>query len=160
MVPSFSALLLLEELARFSPGAIVEAMRAVGGAWIRSLNVQGGEGEQNFTIEVNGINLAVTGIPAPAPGFSTYRSDGPDLLWPSVEADLARHKAHISVIAGGAPEGREATIGVAGALTFVVAALLRLSQGIGVYWPAGKTSSPRKRSFMRRKALAGARGRR
>ncbi|MCZ8272099.1 MAG: hypothetical protein O9306_16480 [Beijerinckiaceae bacterium] len=47
MVPSFSALLLLEELARFSPGAIVEAMRAVGGAWIRSLNVQGGEGEQH-----------------------------------------------------------------------------------------------------------------
>lgn len=138
MKTSFSTLLLLQEPARFYSREIDAKIRAIGGAMIQSLTVEGGEGDAALIIELNGIKMAVMAIPQPAPGFSSYQSDGPNLLWPSVEADLARHNAHVSVVAGGEVEGRDLCIAFATAVTFVSAAILALSKPIGVYWPAGE----------------------
>ncbi|MCA3605006.1 MAG: hypothetical protein IOC56_14180 [Methylobacterium sp.] len=108
MGDALTTILLLAKPAKLTSDALEREIRRVAGAFVQSLEFPK-DGKEPVLFELNGLQVAVLSLDAPAPGFSDYQSDGPNLLWPSVEADLARHKAHIMVGCPGV-EGREGNI--------------------------------------------------
>lgn len=138
MSSSFQSILLLDKNCILSASRLEKEIRQIAGGFVHDLDIPIDDSAQPNLLTFNGVRLAILNIDAPAPGFSDYRSDGPNLLWPTVEADLAKHQAHIVVSCPTEGEGREECLGLASVVTFVTAAILKLTSTIGVYWPAGE----------------------
>lgn len=137
MPVSFSTTILLKSPARLTEAAIEQALRAGSPGFVKVLKITSANAD-SYIVDLNDVRAVILALPAPAPGFSDYKSDGPNLLWPSVEADLSRHKAHVMVICPTEANSRDEAIGYASIVTFVTAAILKLTAPIGVYWPAGE----------------------
>jgi hypothetical protein len=97
MPASFQSILLMSKPAQLTAGLFEKSLRDIAGSFIQELDIPMEGGGQPNLLTLNGIQVALLNIDARAPGFSEYTSDGPNLLWPSVETDLAKHKAHIIV---------------------------------------------------------------
>lgn len=137
MPTAFSTTILLKSPASLTEAGIGQALRAVAPGFVKALEITSANAE-SYIVKLNDVPAVIMALPAPAPGFSDYKSDGPNLLWPSVEADLARHKAHVMVICPTEANNRDEAIGYASIVTFITAAILKLTAPIGVYWPAGE----------------------
>jgi hypothetical protein len=134
---SFSTTALLKSPARLTSPAIEKALRAVAPGFVQALTITQANAD-GYLVTLNEVQAVIMALPAPAPGFSDYQSDGPNLLWPTVEADLARHKAHVMVVCPTEANNRDEAIAYASIVTFLTAAVLKLTSPIGVYWPAGE----------------------
>lgn len=85
-------------------------------------------------LSLNGENLSVLVIDAPAP--AAILQPGPFLnpLWPNAEQETAHHKARIVIVGLQDPVDREAALAKARAVTLLAAAIARLVPAIGVTW--------------------------
>lgn len=91
MPVSFSTTVLLKSPASLTEAVIEQALRAVAPGFVKALKITSANVD-SYIVDLNDIRAVILALPAPAPGFSDYKSDGPNLLWSSVEADLAQHK--------------------------------------------------------------------
>ena len=139
----FSAILLLEkplsitvsqiesELKRLAPGATL-------GDWGGSPDLAADSGAE--MISVNGEPMSVMDIPAPAKVTVIERGHFANHIWPTVEADVARHNAHIFITAARDAADRESALAQARAITLLAAAVARLIPFIGIKWVDGSNS--------------------
>jgi hypothetical protein len=139
----FSAILLLEkpssvtlsqiesELKRLAPGATL-------GDWGGSPDLAANPGAE--MISVNAEPMCVMDISAPAKTKVIERGHFANHIWPTVEADVAKHHAHIFVTAARKATDREAALAQARAVTLLAAAVARLVPLIGVKWVDGSNS--------------------
>jgi len=147
----FSAILLLEkplsitvsqiesELKRLAPGATL-------GDWGGSPDLAANSGAE--MISVNGEPMSVTDIPAPAKVTIIERGQFANHIWPTVEADVARHNAYIFITSARDAADRESAIAQARAVTLLAAAVARLIPFIGIKWVDG-SNSMEARSFIK-----------
>jgi hypothetical protein len=134
----FTALLLLErpiklsfsqlraELERFAPHALLEnrAVPAIGPGTDPGVE----------TLSLNGENLSVRLVDAPADPELLRPLPFGNLLWPNAEREAEHHKACLIIFGSRDPAGREAALARARAVTLLAAAFVRFVPAIGVLW--------------------------
>jgi hypothetical protein len=137
----FTAALLLEKQVKLSFSQLEAelkriAPRAMLGGWggpVTNPAVDPGMGMLNL----NGENLSVLVIDAPAPAAVLKPGPFANSLWPNAETDAAHHTAHIVIIGLQDTIDREAALKKARAVTLLAAAIVRLVPAIGVTWVDG-----------------------
>ena len=129
--PSVTASQIQSELKRLAPHAVV-------GGWSGSSGLAVTPGAE--LISVNDEPLSVLDVPAPAEETIVERGHFANHIWPTVEADVARHQAHILIAAARNVVDRDAALAQARAVTLLAAAVARLVPLIGIKWVDGSNS--------------------
>jgi hypothetical protein len=133
----FTAVLLLERPEKLSFRQLrAELMRiapqAVLGGWGGPSVEPGIE-----MLSLNGEDLSVLVVDAPAPAAVLQPGPFANPLWPDAEREAAHHKAHIAIVGLRDPVDRRAALAKARAVTLLAAAIARLVPAIGVAWVDG-----------------------
>ena len=87
MPVSFSTIILLKSPASLTEAAIEQPMRAIAPGFVKALEITSANAE-SYIVKLNDVPAVIMALPAPAPGFSDYKSDGPNLLWQGLPLSL------------------------------------------------------------------------
>ncbi len=131
-----NTLIFLRDLPSLRASDLVSALQGVDPLLGSKHDIDVEDTALPMLFSMDGVQIAIMSFPMPAPGFADHKPDEPNAFWPSVEADLKRHRAHLFVSTSGAPADRASAIRISSILTVVSAALLACASGIGVYWAA------------------------
>jgi len=139
--PQFSAAVLLETPAELSFSQLQAELKriapqAVLGDWggpVANPAVEPGI----EMLSLNGENLSVLVVDAPAPAVVLQPGPFANPLWPNAEREAAHHKAHIVILGLQDPIDRVAALAKARAITLMAAAIVRFVPAIGVTWADG-----------------------
>jgi len=85
-------------------------------------------------LSLDGQQMAVLAVDAPAPAMALDFGPIPNLLWPDPSKEIAKQRAHAMIVSPGEPNGRADAIAKARAVTIVAAAYAALARTIGVVW--------------------------
>jgi len=88
------------------------------------------EKDKAVTFELHGITIAVAEMPLPIPPGDLEFPIKTAWYWEDAEADIKNHKYHLVVFSNGNMSKKEVSI----LLTKVAASLLKIENGLGVYW--------------------------
>lgn len=138
----FSARVLLEKPLSVSASQIESELKRLApgvkfGNWAGSPSAANSGAEM---ISVNDEPISVKAIPAPAEMRVIEQGHYANHIWPTVEADAAKHGAHIFITAAQNAVDRQPILAQARAVTLVAAAIARLIPFIGIQWVDGTNS--------------------
>jgi hypothetical protein len=147
----FSAILLLEKRRSVTGSQIQSELKrlvpqAILGDWRGSTDLAVNPGAE--TIVVNDEPMSLMDISAPARETIVERGHYANHIWPNVEADVARHNAHILITAARHAVDFKSALAQARAVTLLAAVVARLIPFIGIKWLDGSNSMDAK-SFIK-----------
>lgn len=85
-------------------------------------------------LSLDGQQMAVLAVDAPAPAIALDFGPLPNLLWPDPSSEIARHRAHVMIVSPGDATSRADAVAKARAVTIVAAAYAAIVRTIGVVW--------------------------
>ena len=85
-------------------------------------------------LSLDGQQMAVLAVDAPAPAIALDFGPIPNLLWPDPSKAIAKHRAHVMIVSPGEPKDRTDAVAKARAVTIIAAAYAALAKTIGVVW--------------------------
>lgn len=99
MPVSFSTTILLKSPAILTEAAIGQALRAIAPGFVKAFEITSANTD-GYVVKLNDVPAVIMALPAPAPGFSDYKSDGPNLLWQGLPLSLcsARSKQPAGIL--------------------------------------------------------------
>jgi hypothetical protein len=119
------------EIDRLAPGTAL-------GDWTDPTDLAVSAGAE--PVSINGEPISIMAVPEPAEMKVVEREHFANHIWPTVEADAARHTAHIVIGAARGAVDREAALAQARAVTLAAAAVARVVPIIGALWVDGTNS--------------------
>ncbi|MEQ1697586.1 MAG: DUF4261 domain-containing protein [Hyphomicrobiaceae bacterium] len=136
--PQFTAMILCERHVAVSFNDLAAALKriapaAVLGDWSCPITTPA-DGFGTELLSLDGQQMAVLAVDAPAPAISLDFGPLPNLLWPDPSKEMAKHRAHVMIVAPGEPANRAEAIVKARAVTLVAAGYAALVRTIGVVW--------------------------
>jgi Domain of unknown function (DUF4261) len=141
----FISYVALSVQATFDAQAIVSALEAVCDAAPVEISVAQAnlkESKQGFILSVNGVDVVVLSMPEPLPFDAYDAAASGSMLWREAKPMLAQNKAHVVVATLRDATSHPEALAGAFAVTVVSAAVIKLTQAIGVIFNPALTAFP------------------
>jgi hypothetical protein len=100
------------------------------------------ESKQGFILSVNGVDVVVLSMPEPLPFDAYDAAASGSMLWREAKPQLGQNKAHVVVATMREAKTHPEALAGAFAVTIVSAAVIRLTQAIGVIFNPALTAFP------------------
>jgi hypothetical protein len=136
--PQFTAMILCERHVAVSFNDLATALKRIApaamlGDWSGPITTPAADlGTEMLSLD--GQQIVVLAVDAPAPAIALDFGPIPNLLWPDPSKEIAKHRAHVMIVAPGEPASRADAIAKARAVTLVAAAFAALVRTVGVVW--------------------------
>ncbi|WP_428697028.1 DUF4261 domain-containing protein [Stappia sp.] len=139
MSDRFFSLVLLDAARRLDMAALVLQIRQLTAPIGLSVELlRDAQGAEPAMVGVGGVPLTVIAQAAPVPPGTMEQAVAASLAWPESGAAVEAHGAHLIVGCVEQPADHEQALHFAMVTTFVTAAALDVSDGLGVYWASGE----------------------
>jgi hypothetical protein len=144
MTDRFMAMLALPQPANYSFEALRDAIVAVAGSYpltVKRLDEQPKSSPAGLVhlIAVNDVPITILLIDRPIPLSELETPLTNNIVWREARKRMATHRAHAIVAPLRAHKTHPEALDSAGSVTFVSAALSKLADAIGIYWPSAQT---------------------
>lgn len=96
------------------------------------------QGSEPAMVGVGGVPFTVIAVATPVPPGTMERAVAATIAWNEAAAAVAAHGAHLIVGCVQQPKNHEHALHFAMLTTFVTAAALDMSEGLGAYWASGE----------------------
>lgn len=139
MSENFFSLVLLDAPRPLDMGALVLQIRQLTAPIGLSVELmRDAQGGEPAMVGVGGVPLTVIARDFPVPPGTMDRAVAATIAWNEAAAAVAAHGAHLIVGCVQQPKNHEHALHFAMLTTFVTAAALDMSEGLGAYWASGE----------------------
>jgi hypothetical protein len=145
--PQYSATVICGRYTEIRLTQLIAALRTIApssvmGDWSEPFRAPPTDTLGTDVISIDGISLTLLNVdkPLPSPFFDT--GPIPNHLMPSPLPQLRNHRAHVSVMPAGRPEGRVASIATARAVTLLTWAVAIVTQAEAFKWTDANNLAP------------------